>query len=35
MSKRLSKPKVILFSVLFLALSAAIVFFLYTRNQTA
>lgn len=34
MSKQLSKPKAILFSVLFLALAAAIAFFLYTRNQT-
>lgn len=34
MSKRLSKPKTVLFSVLFLALAAAIVFFLYTRKQT-
>ncbi len=34
MSKQLSKPKGILFSALFLALVAAIAFFLYTRKQT-
>ena len=33
MSKQLSKPKGILFSALFLALAAAIAFFLYTRNR--